>query len=435
MEDRTMTPEATPQHRSLWALDWLNVLVADVKTGVGPYLAVYLQASRHWDPAAIGLAMSAMGFAAVVAQTPAGALTDRLRHKRWIIVAAAAVVAVGCLWMVVQPTLVGVLAAQVLIGSTATIFPAAIAAITLGLVGPARLAQRMGRNEAFNHAGNVGAALLAGLVGYYIALEGIFYLVVALSVVTIVMVLLIREDDIDHLRARGARTAHGETHIAGLRDLFASRPLAIFALAAVLFHFANAAMLPLLGQRLAMGHDHGASLYMSACIIVAQCVMIPIAIWAGRVANGYGRKPVFMVGFCVLPVRGLLYTLSSNPAVLISIQILDGIGAGIFGVLSVLVVADLTRGTGRFNLTNGAISTATGIGAALSNAISGVIVRAVGFQGAFLTLAGIAALAALWFGLMMSETRENDVTAREPVPSPPPSRLLAEPQSGCYYRG
>src|SRR2546422_326515 len=99
------------------------------------------------------------------------------------------------------------------------------------------------------------------------------------------------------------------------------------------------------------------------------------------ITSTHGRKPVFMLGFCILPVRGVLYTLSSNPAVLIAIQILDGIGAGIFGVLSVLVVADLTRGTGRFNITNGAISTATGIGAGLSNAISGVIVQAAGYNG------------------------------------------------------
>jgi MFS family permease len=125
-----------------------------------------------------------------------------------------------------------------------------------------------------------------------------------------------------------------------------------------------------------------------------------------------------------------LYTLSSNPAVLVSIQLLDGIGAGIFGVLSVLVVADLTRGTGRFNLTNGAISTATGIGAALSNAISGVMVQAVGYNGAFLVLAGLATLAALWFGLMMPETRDTDTTASEPMPATLPPRLLAEPQRG-----
>jgi hypothetical protein len=164
-----MVMEAKSHRRSLRALDWLNVCMSDVQTGVGPYLAIYLMVTRHWDPAHIGLAMSAMGLASVVAQTPAGALTDRLRQKRWMIAAAAVMVAIGCLWIVTSPALAGVVAAQALIGSTATIFPTAVAAITLGLVGPSQLAARMGRNGACNHAGTVGAAILAGLIGYAIA--------------------------------------------------------------------------------------------------------------------------------------------------------------------------------------------------------------------------------------------------------------------------
>jgi MFS family permease len=374
-------------------------------------------ATHHWDPAHLGLAMSAMGIASVVAQTPAGALTDRLRQKRWMIVAASVVVALGCLWIVMRPTLAGVVAAQALIGSTATIFPTAVAALTLGLVGPSQLAGRMGRNGACNHAGAVGAAILAGLIGYAIAQEGIFYLVIAMSVGTILAVLLIREDDIDHDLARGAWTQNGAAHTAGLGQLVADRRIAIFALAAVLFYVANAAMLPLVGELLSTGHDQGSPLYMSACIIVAQIVMIPVATWAGRVAGARGRKPVLLLGFLVLPVRGVLYTLSGNPYFLVSVQILDGMGGGIFGVLSVLVVADLTRGTGRFNLTNGAISTAIGIGAALSNAISGVLVHYAGFHGAFLTLAAIAGLAGLWFGLMMPETQENSTPVQGNVPA------------------
>jgi MFS family permease len=272
-----MVMEAKSHRRSLRALDWLNVFMSDVQTGIGPYLAIYLMATRHWDPAHIGLAMSAMGLASVVAQTPAGALTDRLRQKRWMIVAAAVVVAIGCLWIVTSPALAGVIAAQALIGSTATIFPTAVAAITLGLVGPSQLAERMGRNGACNHAGTVGGAILAGLIGYYIAQEGIFYLVIAMSGGTILAVLLIREQDIDHDLARGARTQDGAAHIAGLGQVVADRRLAIFALAAVLFHFANAAMLPLVGELLSTGHDQGSSFYMSACIIVAQLVMIPVA--------------------------------------------------------------------------------------------------------------------------------------------------------------
>jgi len=350
--------------RSLRALEWLNAIVADVRAGVGPYLAIYLRASRHWDPEQIGLAMSAMDLASVLGQTPAGALT------------------------------------------MAALFPTAIAAITLGLVGPVRLPRQVGRNETWNHAGNIATAILAGLIGSYLAPEGIFYLVVALSIATIAVVLTIPGREIDPMEARGALDTEGLTHVSSVRALLMDRRIAIFGLCAVLFHFANAAMLPLVGQVLSLGKDHRAPLYMSACIITAQFVMVPVAAWAGRACAVYGRKWVLMIGFSVLPIRGVLYTLTADPIALIAVQILDGVGAGIFGVASVLVVADLTRGTGRFNLTNGAIGTATSLGASLSYVVSGLIVQRVGYDAAFLALSAVASIAVGCLWIAMPETSD-----------------------------
>ena len=182
---------------SMRALDALNIFLADVRDGLGPYLAIYLT-MRHWDPSQIGIAMSAMGIAAVAAQTPAGAFIDRTRHKRLAIAAAAAAVGVGAVAMVLRPTFPTILAAQVLMGASSAIFGPAIAAITLGLVGHACLSRRTGRNEAFNHAGNVGAAVLAMVIGDYIAYEGIFYLLAGMCAATIVAVRFIRPGEIDH---------------------------------------------------------------------------------------------------------------------------------------------------------------------------------------------------------------------------------------------
>ena len=179
----------------------------------------------------------------------------------------------------------------------------------------------------------------------------------------------------------------------GIAELFKDRRIAIFAASVVLFHFANAAMLPLVGQKSSDGLKEGAAVLMSACIIAAQVVMVPVALAASRLAASWGRKPVFLIGFAVLPVRGLLYCLSVNPYYLVGVQLLDGIGAGIFGVVSVLVVADLTKGTGRFNLTQGALATATGVGAGLSNLLAGFVVKAAGFDAGFIMLAAIAAAA------------------------------------------
>ena len=407
-----------PGGRSLLALDALNVFLADVRDGLGPYLAIYLASSRHWDAGKIGTAMAAMGIATVAAQTPAGALIDRVTHKRLLVVLAALVVAAGAVAEVWFPSYGAILAAQVAIGSAAAIFGPAIAAITLGLVGHRLLARQMGRNEAFNHGGNVLAAVLAGAIGDYVAYEGIFYLVAAMSIGSIASTLLIRGSDIDHDRARGGEGNGGgdRPKVAGIGELFRNRRILIFTVAVVLFHFANAAMLPLVGEKLTYGRSTGVARYMSAAIIAAQLVMVPVALASSRFAESWGRKPVFLIGFAVLPIRGLLYTFTTNPYALVGIQLLDGIGAGIFGVVGVLVIADLTRGTGRFNLMQGVLATATGIGAAASNLMTGYIVKAAGFNAGFLTLAAIAAAALAFYGLAMPETLGANAEARAPSP-------------------
>lgn len=398
-----------PSAKSLRALDFLNVFLADVRDGIGPYLAIYLLATHHWDPASIGIAMSAAGIAALIAQAPAGALIDHTRHKRLLVMIAAALVGIGCIAMTFFVNLPAIVTAQALVGIAGAIFPPAIAAISLGLVGHKKLSARIGRNEGFNHAGNVMAALLAGLIGHFIAREGIFYLVAVIAVLSIVSICLIREDDIDHQLARGAKKDDDtdDAQVSGLRALITDRRVLIFTACITLFHFANAAMLPLAGQLLSVGTTSGASLYMSACIIAAQMVMIPIALWAGRYADIWGRKAVFLIGFTVLPIRGFLYTLNDSPSFIVAVQLLDGIGAGIFGVVAVLVVADLTKGTGRFNVTQGAIATAVGIGASSSNLVAGYVVAAAGYNAAFLMLAGIAAVALTLFYFAMPETKQG----------------------------
>ena len=248
---------------------------------------------------------------------------------------------------------------------------------------------RPAATRRINHAGNVAAAVLAMVIGDHIAYEGIFYLLAGMCIATIVATRFIRPGEIDHDLARGAAGAGSPRRSARAASasraspmrrpigiaparrrmgrVFRDRRILIFSASVVLFHFANAAMLPLAGQKLSHGHDRGAAGYMSACIIAAQLVMVPVALLSSRLAVSWGRRPVFLAGFAILPVRGVLYTMTSSPYALVGIQLLDGIGAGIFGVVGTLVIADLTRGTGRFNLMQGALATATGIGAAASN--------------------------------------------------------------------
>ncbi|MHC5726380.1 MAG: MFS transporter, partial [Nostoc sp.] len=298
-----MQKQRRPSKKSLRSLDYLNVFLADVRDGVGPYLSIYLKASENWNPAQIGMAMSVSTIATVIAQTPAGALVDRLRQKRMLIVLAAVFVSIGCIAIGLFPSLPVVIGSQIMIGIAAAIFPPAIAAITLGLVGREKLDRRVGRNETFNHTGNLLAAVLAGLVGYFIARKAIFFLVAAMAVGSIISVRMIREREIDHELARGDGEESDEEdqekhqhRYEGILQLLSDRKILFFTVAVVLFHFANAAMLPLVGQELAQGKGASDTVYMSACIIVAQLVMIPVSNLAGRFANA-ARKPIFLLGF------------------------------------------------------------------------------------------------------------------------------------------
>jgi predicted MFS family arabinose efflux permease len=395
-----------PSRQTLSGLDWLNFFLADVQTGVGPFLAIYL-AGYRWNEERVGLALTVGGIAGILAQTPAGALVDFLRSKRALIAVAVTALAAGALLIALFPSFWPVMGAQVLIGSTSSVFVPAICAISLGIVGRDAFDVRQGRNQAFNSAGNVIAAVSMGFLGYFVSNRSIFFFVAAVAIPTILVLLLIRPDEIDYQVARGTNDNEKGGKAESVGALFQDRPLVIFLVCAVLFHFANAAMLPLLGEMLAKGRGRSSMLFMSACVITTQFVITLIASWSGREAGRWGRKPLLLIAFGVLPVRGVLYTLTSNTAPLVAIQIMDGVGVGIFGVVSVLVIADLTRGTGRFNLTLGAIATAVGIGAAMSQVIAGSIVHRASFRAGFLFLAGVAlaAFAILYF--FMPETRNT----------------------------
>jgi MFS family permease len=396
----------SPSRRTLQGLDWLNFFLADVQTGVGPFLAIYL-ASYKWNEERVGLALTIGGIAGILTQTPAGALVDRLRSKRALIAAGVIALAVGALLVALVPTFWSVMSAQVLIGGTSSIFGPALCAVSLGIVGRAAFDTRQGRNQTFNSAGNVTAAVSMGLLGYLVSNRSIFFFVVGAAVPTMFALRLINSAEIDYEVARGADDGKKAGKAESAWVLFRDRPLVIFLVCAVMFHFANAAMLPLLGEMLAKGHGRSSMLFMSACVVTTQFVITLLASWSGRKAGTWGRKPLLLIAFGVLPVRGVLYTLTSNTALLVAIQTLDGVAAAIFGVVSVLVIADLTRGTGRFNLTLGAITTAVGIGAALSQVIAGSIVHHVGSNAGFLFLAAVALGAFAILYVFMPETRQT----------------------------
>jgi MFS family permease len=399
-----------PSSRSLLGLDGLNFSMADVRDGIGPYLSAFLKGGQHWESGEIGMAMAASSIAAAICQIPAGLLVDSLKIKRLVVVISGLLIALACILIAVFPSLPIVIGAQVMLGSASAIIPPALAALSLGLVGRKLLPARISRNESFNHGGNFVAAALAGSLGHFFGYQWIFYLVCAFAVASAAVVTLINPGEIDHERARGGekRADGGQSQPTPFRELLKRRDLIIFLGSVVLFHLGNAAMLPLAGQELAKSHPGEDTIVLSACIIAAQFVMVGVAWVVGRAMKaGYGRKTIFLVALAVLPVRGVLFSLTADPVAVVSIQLLDGVAAGIFGVIAIIIASDLMRGAGRFNLAQGLTALAVGVGAGLSNFISGFVVQFFGFPAGFLTLAAIAICALIFFAILMPETNSE----------------------------
>ncbi len=394
------------------ALDAANFFLADVRDGLGPYLAIYLLTVQKWDEASIGVVMSIATTAGIIAQTPAGGLIDATRSKRAVMAEAAVAVTAASLLLPFVSKFVLVAGSQAAAHIAGAVFGPGLVAVSLGIFGHAAFTRRIGRNEAFNHAGNAFAAATAGATAYIWGPAVVFFLLAAMSIASLLSILLIPGRAIDNDLARGLHdrvgqkrdTAGGDDAPSGFTVLITCRPLMIFAVAVLLFHLANAAMLPLVGQKLALQDKYIGTTLMSACIVAAQIVMVPMAMLVGARADKWGRKPLFLAAFLILPLRGCLYTLSDNQFWLVGVQMLDGVGAGIFGAIFPIIVADLMRGTGRFNVAQGAIITAHGIGAALSTTLAGLVVVHAGYSAAFLTLAAVALVGALVFFFGTRET-------------------------------
>ncbi len=400
----------TPSLQSQIGLNAANFFLAEITGVVLPFLATFL-AGRGWRDDAIGIAVAAGGLGVFLMQTPSGILVDRVRRRRTLLAGASLALGLcyGLLpllpsqWWVVDPLLF-------VAGVAQAFFVPLLGALALALVGHAGLSRMMGHNQGWNHAGNLAAALLAiGLVTWF-GVPSIFYAVTAVSLLAASSVFLIREQELDEARASGAseggagREGRDEkeekktTLFTLMRD---RRILTLFA-ATALFHLANAPVMPLVG--LYIDRLGGSGTQVAAVVLVAQAVMIPVALAAGWLCEHWGRKPVFAIGFIALPLRIFLYSLTSDPWMLVALQALDGIGAGIYGVVIVSICADLTRGKGGFNALQGLIATALSIGGVIGPLAAGFMVQHLGFAAAFYVFAAIAALAAVIFIVLMPET-------------------------------
>jgi predicted MFS family arabinose efflux permease len=400
-------PPLAPPPRSLRGLDWFVFFVADVQTGFGPFVSVFLT-TQKWTQVDIGLVLSAAGVVSLIGQMPGGALVDAARSERLVGGIAVAAICISALGYAAMPVFPVVLSASILHAAASCVLGPAIAAISLGLVGHAAIGERLGRNARFASVGNGLAAAAMGACGYLLSARAVFVVTVLLLGPALLALRAIVPAEIDPERAHGAAPRPRAKPPRKLADLMRIRPLLIFAGCLLLFHLANAAMLPLMGSVVTMHSARWATVLIAACIVVPQLVVAALSPWIGRRAQIWGRRPLLLIGFAALPIRGLLFASVTNPELLVVVQLLDGVTAAVFSVMVPLVVADLTRGTGHFNLGQGIVGTFIGIGASVSATLAGYISDHFGSPAAFAGLAAIAfaGLAAVW--LLMPETRDAE---------------------------
>jgi MFS family permease len=403
-----------PSVRSTRGLDWFVFFLADVQTGFGPFIAVYLTTEK-WTQVEIGLILSVSGLTSLLGQMPGGALVDWARSERLVAGLAVAAIGVSALAYAVWPIFPIVLCAALLHAVSSCVLGPAIAAISLGVVGRSAISRRLGRNARFASIGSGIAAAVMGTFGYLLSSRAVFLVTVALAIPTILALACIRADDINPDRAHGAIPRKDDTGPAttSIRMLARNRPLLEFALVVMLFHLANAAMLPLIGSFLTTQSAAWAPALIAACMIGPQIVVAAMSPWVGRRAQTWGRRPLLLIATGALVCRGILFAFVRDPHLLVVIQVLDGVAASVLGVLVPLVVVDVTYGSGHFNLAQGIVGTATGIGASVSMLFAGYLSDRFGSEVAFLSLAVSAAMAFALVWLTMPETRPQLARAQE----------------------
>jgi MFS family permease len=425
------TAQLPTASQSLHGLDATNFFLAALLVAFGPYLAAYLT-QQKWTQADIGFVLTTSSIAGLLAQLPGGELLDKIRSKRTVVAIGIGIVALSALIIALRPSFTPVAVGLVLQGATGGFIGPAIAAISLGLVGHAALAERLGRNQRFASIGALVGAAVMGLVGYFVSYDAIFLVSAALGLALFAALSRIRAPHIHYGRSCGAPHADHphQAQRARRRGLWRDSRLLVFALCLFLFQLANASLLPLAGEALVYGSQKASSVIISALIIVPQIIVALAAPWAGRQAQSLGRRPLLIIGFAALPIRALGFALIGNPFVLIGIQALDGVSATALGVLTALIVADITNGTGRFNLAQGIVGTASGIGASLSTTVSGFVAQGLGPGAGFLFVAATGLLGTMVVLFLMPETKPQNMAASDGGQA---ARERVNPHDGAHH--
>ncbi|WP_294936881.1 MFS transporter [Tardiphaga sp.] len=396
-----------PSRQSLRGLDWFIFFLADVQTGFGPFIAVYLT-TQKWTQVEIGFVLSIGGIVGLLGQMPGGAIVDAARSTRLVAGAAVLTICFCALGYAAFPVFPIVVTAATLHAMASCVLGPAIAAVSLGLVGPLRIGERLGRNARFASLGNGVAAAVMGTCGYYLSSRSVFVVTFLLALPTLYALSRIRARDIDAAQAHGAALKTADYSPVRFRDLIRQRPLLIFAGAVLLLQLANAAMLPLMAGVVTTRSADWAPVLIAFCIVVPQAIVALTSPTVGRKAQQWGRRPFLMLGFAALTIRGVLFATVTDPYLLVAVQLFDGVTAAVFSVMIPLIVADLAFGSGRYSLALGIIGTGSGIGASVSTILAGFVADRFGAPTAFVGLACVAALGLGMTATTMPETGRSE---------------------------
>lgn len=396
------------------ALDWFAFFCANLQTGFGPFVAVYLTAEK-WTQTDIGIVLMIGGLVGLACQVPGGLLVDRARSKPLVAGIAVAAIGAAALLVALGSTYALILFAWVLHASATCLLTPSITSVSLDLVGHDRIGVRLGRNATFASIGNALAAAAMGGFGSYFSNQAVFFVTAALAIPTITALFFLRSTRTDASARSAAPTiapAAKPEESASWRALLGNRQLLVLAVATGLFTLANASMLPLVGSVLTLRAASAPTVLIAACIVVPQIMVAVASPFVGKLTQTWGRRPLLIIGLAALPLRGFAFGFITDPYLFVPVQMLDGISASVIGVLVPLVAADATRKHGGYALAQGIIGTAMGVGAAFSPTIAGWLTDNLGSTTAFEGLGLIAVVALVVAIAFMPESREDGQSAR-----------------------
>jgi MFS family permease len=378
-------------------LEALSFFMADMQAGIGPFLGVLLL-SHGWRAGAIGTVISVGAVAGMLAVSPCGAMVDATSRKRsWIAGAGLlSLAASGIVLISQQAWVIG--ASQIIACIAGAALGPGMVGLTLGVARQAGFNAQNGRNQAFNHAGNLAGAALSGLLGWRFGFAAVFWLAAAFSALSIASVYAIPKAIIDDAEARGLPDEAGdEARPRSWVSLFESKPLLVAAAALMLFYLGDAAMLPLYGMAVVAAHRGDPAGFVAMTIVVAQGVMIVTALLAMKLAQRRGYWLVLLIAFALMPIRGLAASTMIAAWGVWPVETLDGVASGLISVAAPGLIARIMDGTGRVNAAQGAVMAAQGFGGAVSPILGGWIAQCFGYPAALATLGGFPLISVgLW---------------------------------------